>query len=74
MGPELMSSGGGPWVVLLAVGLILLAAGLILAYRAGSPRSSRRSAQARDILRQRYATGEITEEEFRARMRVLDDD
>ena len=67
------------WPVVIVLGLAALAWGLLRARSAthggsagqdGPPRS-RSHDRAREILRQRYARGEITEEEMRERMRAL---
>lgn len=72
MGPGHGWSFGGPWAIMLAVGLILLVVGLVWAMRSSRPQDRPKNA-ARDVLRERFARGEISEEEFRARLRVLDD-
>jgi putative membrane protein len=62
---------GWLWVLLLAVGAVALAWGLSRAWNA--PGAGRDEAdRARQILRERFARGEITEEEFRQRLRTLD--
>lgn len=75
---------GGSWIwpLILVAGLAVLAWGLLHlrsssdarrgASRAGRPPQGGSEDQARAILRQRYARGEISEEELRERMRVLD--
>jgi len=52
----------------LAVGLVLLARWLV----STASRSSDRSATPLEILRRRYASGEISEEEFQQMRRVLE--
>lgn len=75
---------GGSWIwpLMLVAGLVVLAWGLMharsdsadgrSASQAGHGPQGRSADQARDILRERYARGEISEEELRERMRVLD--
>lgn len=62
--------GGGPWIglvwTLVWVGVIL---GGIYLLRRGSPRERREPAET--ALAERYARGEIEEDEYRARLRVL---
>lgn len=72
---------GWIWPVILLVGLAVLAWGLTRAFRpsggrAPTPLSSTTGQppqrdRAQDILRERYARGEISEEEFHERMRAL---
>ncbi|HEX2893431.1 MAG TPA: SHOCT domain-containing protein [Marmoricola sp.] len=74
---------GGSWIwpLMLVAGLVVLVWGLMHARsgsadgsesRAGHVPQGRNTDQARDILRERYARGEISEDELRERMRVLD--
>jgi putative membrane protein len=74
---------GGSWIwpLMLVAGLVVLVWGLMHARsgssddrgsRAGHLPQGRSTDQARDILRERYARGEISEDELRERMRVLD--
>jgi putative membrane protein len=71
---------GWIWPVVLLLGMAALVWGLMRARSAGrsgveerdEPRSDG-DARARDILRERFARGEITEEELRERLRVLDE-
>jgi len=61
------------WMILL---MGLLTAVVVLVVRAVSPRSAGRSERPRDsreILDERFARGEIPEEEYRTRRRVLDE-
>ena len=72
---------GWGWPVILLVGLAALVWGLTRASRsprgqsAHSPRPTAgqppQRDQAQEILRERYARGEISEEEFHTRMRAL---
>ena len=73
---------GWIWPVIFLVGLSALAWGLTRAFRAPGgqsdpappPRPAGQPPQRdkpREILRERYARGEISEEEFHARMRAL---
>ncbi len=66
-----MTGWGLVWPVLLVTGLAALVFGLV---RARPSRGDRGAGdRAREILRERYARGEITEDELRARMRTLDE-
>lgn len=75
---------GGSWIwpLMLVAGLVVLVWGLMYA-RSGSAHGrsesqgghgpqGRSTDQARDILRERYARGEISEDELRERIRILD--
>lgn len=64
---------GGVWLVVLLVGLALLAWGLIEARRRDAGPGTRTTPSPEDILRERLARGEITEEDFRQRLRALRD-
>ena len=73
---------GWIWPVVLVLGLAALVWGLLHARPAARRDDERRgeplaggdgAGRARDILRERFARGEITEEELRDRLRVLDD-
>ena len=59
--------------MLLVVGIALLVWGLVRASTSTGTGSAAEQARARGILRERFARGEITEQEYRERMRVLDD-
>ena len=59
------------WPVLLVVGTVALVWGVWRATTAGGEASGHERAQ--EILRERFARGEITEQEYRERMRVLDE-
>lgn len=62
------------WPVLLLAGIAAVVWGLS---RAGATGGGRRGPsgreRAREILQERFARGEITEQEYRERMRVLDE-
>jgi len=73
MGPMYGWSFGGPWTILLALGVILIVVGLVWARGSGGPRESGDQDAARDALRLRFARGEISEEEYRERLKVLED-
>jgi putative membrane protein len=77
---------GWIWPVVLMLGLVALVWGLMHARSSArddehrdderwvEPRAGGDGAgRAREILRERFARGEITEEELRDRLRVLDD-
>ena len=61
------------WPVLVVVGIIAVVWGLARAASTTRPRGSSGQERAREILQERFARGEITEQELRERMRVLDD-
>jgi len=61
------------WPLLLVLGLAVVVWALLRASTATSGRGSTGGGRAREILRERFARGEITEQELRERMRVLDD-
>ena len=60
------------WPVLLVAGIAALVWGLSRASAGGETRASSGHERAVEILRERFARGEITEQEYRERMRVLD--
>ncbi|GAA6524772.1 SHOCT domain-containing protein [Intrasporangium sp. DVR] len=66
---------GAPWIwlSLLLVGLAVLAWGLIEARRRSAGPGTGSQPRPEDILRERFARGEITEEDFRQRLRALRD-
>lgn len=62
--------GGGMFLTpILLVGLIVY-----LVYQSGNETRSISSPDAMDTLRERYARGELTDEEYEERMRTLRDD
>jgi len=75
MGTGMMGGGMGGWMVfnmifwlLLVVGLVFLAAWMIRKYATGGGRSEE---TALDILKKRYARGEITREEYEEKKRDI---
>ena len=60
------------WPVLVVLGIIAVVWGLARA-SSSRPQGSNGQDRAREILKERFARGEITEQELRERMRVLDD-
>lgn len=76
-----MGFGFGGWILMILFWVLLIAAIALLikwliSPRSGSdsePASERRSNRALDILRERYARGEIDHEEFEERRRRLED-
>jgi putative membrane protein len=62
-------AGGGLWFLFPLLWLAVIA-GLFFLFRRRSWRYGR-SASGADVLAERYARGEITEEEYRQRLRVL---
>ena len=78
MGPDGSFGMGWMWLwwLLIAAGVVALIIGLVAAARprereARDARRGRRSA--REILDERFARGEIDQEEYRARRRELDE-
>lgn len=61
------------WPVLLVAGIAAFVWGLSRATTGGATRGSNGHERAREILRERFARGELTEQEYRERMRVLDE-
>ena len=76
-----MGFGFGGWILMILFWALLIAAiALLIKWLIGSrpgadgeSTSGRRSNRALDILRERYARGEIDHEEFEERRRRLDD-
>lgn len=64
---------GWIWVLLLVVGLGALLWAAIFAMTSGVRSRTPAPRRSQDIVRERFARGEITEEELRAALRVLDD-
>ena len=60
------------WPLLLVIGLVALVWGLVRA-TSSSGTGTTQQGGAREVLRERFARGEITEQELRERMRVLDE-
>lgn len=65
------------WWLLILIGVVAIAVGLVWAGRRGAGRDDRAGSQApvstaRQILDERFARGEIDEDEYRARRRELD--
>jgi len=61
------------WMVLswaVIVGIVVL---IVRGFAGGSSAPSERPRDPRDILAERFARGEISEDEFRERKRVLDE-
>lgn len=70
-------NGTGPglgwiWLLLLVVGLGALLWAVIFAVTSSGRSRTPAPPRAQDIVRERFARGEITEEEMRAALRVLD--
>ena len=61
------------WPLLLLVGIAVLAWGVIRATSSTRAVQPSKTARAREILQERFARGEITEQELRERIRVLAD-
>lgn len=61
------------WPLILLLGLAVVAWALIRASTANGGRASTGTRRPREILHERFARGEITEQELRERMRVLDE-
>lgn len=76
IGPERWMEGpfGLPFAPLVAGVLIVAVVVLGLVVARGDDRAPRPSDDAREVLRQRFARGEIDEDEYDRRRRVLDDE
>ena len=61
------------WPLILVLGLVIVVWALIRAFRVNPGHASAGTGSARQILQERFARGEITEQEYRERMRVLDE-
>ena len=61
------------WPLILVLGLAVVVWALIRASRANGEQASAASSRPREILQERFARGEISEQELRDRMRVLDE-
>ena len=61
--------GPGPWFLVFPLGWIGLIVGAILLFRGRSDRWRPHSAE--EILAERYAKGEVSAEEYRERLNVL---
>ena len=61
------------WPVLVVAGIIAVVWALTRASSTSRPHGSSGQERARQILQERFARGEITEQELRERMRVLDE-
>ena len=61
------------WPVLLVAGIAAFVWGLSRASTRREPGGPSGHERAGEILRERFARGEITEQEYRERMRVLDE-
>ena len=61
------------WPLILALGLAIVVWALIRASRANPGHASVGTGGARQILQERFARGEITEQEYHERRRVLDE-
>ena len=61
------------WPVLLLVGLAVLVWAVIRATSSTRADQSSGTGRAREILQERFARGEITEQELRERTRILND-
>lgn len=79
-GPHMMWSGGGwnamifgPLLMILFLALPIAAAVLLVRWLGGSRSSASLGQTPLDILRERYARGEIDKEEFEERRRILGD-
>ncbi len=56
---------GGGWMMILWIGLLIFAIVAITRWTTGSTKNLAVTRDARSILAERYAKGEITQEEFR---------
>lgn len=77
---------GGEWLIFPIIGLAVMLAMLVLVFRpgdragewgppwmGGQVRPDRRGTDALEILRQRFAAGELTSEQFESMRRQLDE-
>ncbi|GAA4409459.1 hypothetical protein GCM10023168_28250 [Fodinibacter luteus] len=64
---------GWIWPVLLLAGVAALVWGLSRAGTGGGRHGPSGHERAREILQERFARGELTEQEYRERVRVLDE-
>lgn len=78
-GPHMWDGGGwmlfGPLTMIVTIGAVIVLAVLLVQWLGGGMRASGASAgseTAREILRSRFARGEIDQKEFEERRRVLD--
>ncbi len=76
-GYDMMSGWGGMWfgpihMFLIALVLMVLVIWLVRAMTGGHANSSRRTDGARQILDERFAKGEIDDEEYQRRRSALD--
>ena len=62
---------GGLWMLLFLVGIIVLAVWAVQAVGRGQHRPAERN-RAKEILEERFARGEIDQQEFTARRRELE--
>jgi putative membrane protein len=63
--------GGGPWFLLFPLVWIAVIAGVVFLVRRRRWGGDWRGGSAETVLGERYARGEITEEEYRQRLTVL---
>ena len=61
------------WPLILVLGLAVVVGALIRASTANGGRAATGQSRPRELLQERFARGEITEQELRERMRVLDE-
>lgn len=74
MGPGFGGVPGGWWLLVLVVGLVLLVWGLAKAYGPGTRHQPGGGPSPEELLRERFARGELTEVEYRQRLQVLRND
>lgn len=73
MGGGMMVAAVG-WSIVVVLSLVVMAGALVMiARRSGTGHRADTAQEARDILRSRYAKGEIDAEEYRRRYSSLDD-
>jgi putative membrane protein len=76
-GYDMMSGWGGMWfgpilMILIPLTLILLIVWLVRAFASGRTASKLNDANARKILDERYAKGEVDDEEYQRRRSALE--
>jgi putative membrane protein len=72
MGPSMMWGFGFGWIFMVVFWvLVILGVIFLVRYLAGTPKDSAQKETALDILKKRYARGEIDKEEFEQRKKDL---
>ena len=62
-----------PWHIIIVIGLIILTISIVvLVYKRMHQKDS--NENLRKLLKERYINGEITEEEYKAKKKIIDED